>query len=166
MLKTCISTGCVGRLSGPLLAELIRQRGPEQQRFAGKREARAVDDFFWDVERYMEDSGVRDDAGKIRMASRYLCDDALVETVQSRRQGGYPHGRDVVRLQARVQTPVLSWELAGDRLEEAEHVEANRYSFRVHQDLQLLDARDRGNVGCMPAIVLHGRLATMGRTGA
>lgn len=50
--------------------------------------------------------------------------------------------------------------------EEAPHVEANRYSFRVHQDLQLLDARDRGNVGCMPAIVLHGRLATMGRTGA
>ena len=62
----------------------------------------------------MEDSGVRDDAGKIRMASRYLCDDALpcsgwlVETVQSRRQGGHPHGRDVGRLQARVQTPVLS----------------------------------------------------------
>ncbi|GJY60638.1 putative retrotransposon gag domain, aspartic peptidase domain protein [Tanacetum coccineum] len=42
--------------------------------FVGKREARAVDDFLWEMEQYLEGVNVVDDASKIKMATEYLKD--------------------------------------------------------------------------------------------
>ncbi|GJR42479.1 putative retrotransposon gag domain, aspartic peptidase domain protein [Tanacetum coccineum] len=42
------------------------------------REARAVDDFLWDMEQYLEGVNVVDDASKIMMATRYLKDTAAL----------------------------------------------------------------------------------------
>nr|GFD36377.1 putative retrotransposon Gag domain, aspartic peptidase domain protein [Tanacetum cinerariifolium] len=38
--------------------------------FMKKREARAVDNFLWEMEQYLEDVNVVDDASKIKMATR------------------------------------------------------------------------------------------------
>nr|GFC50436.1 putative retrotransposon Gag domain, aspartic peptidase domain protein [Tanacetum cinerariifolium] len=57
---------------------------PKPSPFMGKREARAVDDFFWEMEQYLEGVNVVDDASKIKMATRYLkdTDDYLWEMEQ------------------------------------------------------------------------------------
>nr|GEY55075.1 hypothetical protein [Tanacetum cinerariifolium] len=47
---------------------------PKPSPFMGKQEARAVDDFLWEMEQYMEGINVVDDASKIKMATRYLKD--------------------------------------------------------------------------------------------
>ncbi|GJU98173.1 ATP-binding cassette subfamily C member 8 [Tanacetum coccineum] len=47
---------------------------PKPSPFVGKREARAVDDFLWEMEQYLEGVNVVDDASKIKMATRYLKD--------------------------------------------------------------------------------------------
>ncbi|GJW42050.1 hypothetical protein Tco_0070849 [Tanacetum coccineum] len=44
----------------------------------GKREARTVDDFLWEMEQYLEGVNVVDDASKIKMATRYLKDTAAL----------------------------------------------------------------------------------------
>nr|GFD09791.1 hypothetical protein [Tanacetum cinerariifolium] len=41
-------------------------------------EARAVDDFLWEMEQYLEGVNVVDDASKIKMATRYLKDTAAL----------------------------------------------------------------------------------------
>nr|GEU48103.1 hypothetical protein [Tanacetum cinerariifolium] len=46
--------------------------------FVGKREARAVDDFLWEIGQYVEGVSVVDDASKIKMATRYLKDTAAL----------------------------------------------------------------------------------------
>ncbi|GKF21193.1 putative retrotransposon gag domain, aspartic peptidase domain protein, partial [Tanacetum coccineum] len=40
----------------------------------GKQEARAVDDFLWEMEQYLKGVNMVDDASKIKMATRYLKD--------------------------------------------------------------------------------------------
>ncbi|GKE16523.1 putative retrotransposon gag domain, nucleotide-binding alpha-beta plait domain protein [Tanacetum coccineum] len=47
---------------------------PKPSPFVGKREARAVDDFLWEMEQYLEGVNVVDDASKIKMVTRYLKD--------------------------------------------------------------------------------------------
>nr|GFD44314.1 putative retrotransposon Gag domain, aspartic peptidase domain protein [Tanacetum cinerariifolium] len=44
---------------------------PKPSLFVGKREARAVDDFLWEMEQYLEGVNVVDNASKIKMATRY-----------------------------------------------------------------------------------------------
>ncbi|GJV01077.1 putative retrotransposon gag domain, aspartic peptidase domain protein [Tanacetum coccineum] len=51
---------------------------PKPSPFVGKREARAVDDFLWEMEQYLEGVNVVDDASKIKMATRYLKDTAAL----------------------------------------------------------------------------------------
>ncbi|GJS08842.1 putative retrotransposon gag domain, aspartic peptidase domain protein [Tanacetum coccineum] len=47
---------------------------PKLSPFVGKRKARAVDDFLWEMEQYLEGVNVVDDASKIKMGTRYLKD--------------------------------------------------------------------------------------------
>ncbi|GKE09237.1 putative retrotransposon gag domain, aspartic peptidase domain protein, partial [Tanacetum coccineum] len=51
---------------------------PKPTPFMGKREAKAVDDFLWEMEQYLEGVNVVDDASKIKMATRYLKDTATL----------------------------------------------------------------------------------------
>nr|GEX43770.1 putative retrotransposon Gag domain, nucleotide-binding alpha-beta plait domain protein [Tanacetum cinerariifolium] len=51
---------------------------PKPSPFVGKRETRAVDDFLWKMEQYLEGVNVVDDASKIKMATRYLKDTATL----------------------------------------------------------------------------------------
>nr|GFB28056.1 putative retrotransposon Gag domain, aspartic peptidase domain protein [Tanacetum cinerariifolium] len=51
---------------------------PKPSPFMGKRKARAVDDFLWEMEQYLEGVNVVDDASKIKMATRYLKDTAAL----------------------------------------------------------------------------------------
>ncbi|GJZ87075.1 RNA-directed DNA polymerase, eukaryota [Tanacetum coccineum] len=51
---------------------------PKPSPFVGKREARAVDDFLWEMEQYLEGVNVVDDASKIKMETRYLKDTAAL----------------------------------------------------------------------------------------
>ncbi|GJT57578.1 hypothetical protein Tco_0992632 [Tanacetum coccineum] len=51
---------------------------PKPSPFVGKREARAVDDFLWEMEQYLEGVNMVDDASKIKMATRYLKDTAAL----------------------------------------------------------------------------------------
>ncbi|GJX77241.1 RNA-directed DNA polymerase, eukaryota, reverse transcriptase zinc-binding domain protein [Tanacetum coccineum] len=51
---------------------------PKPSPFMGKREARAVDDFLWEMEQYLEGVKVVDDASNIKMATRYLKDTAAL----------------------------------------------------------------------------------------
>ncbi|GKD50534.1 putative retrotransposon gag domain, aspartic peptidase domain protein [Tanacetum coccineum] len=51
---------------------------PKPSPFVGKREVRAVDDFLWEMEQYLEGVNVVDDASKIKMATRYLKDTATL----------------------------------------------------------------------------------------
>ncbi|GJT90848.1 putative retrotransposon gag domain, nucleotide-binding alpha-beta plait domain protein [Tanacetum coccineum] len=51
---------------------------PKPSPFVGKREARAVDDFLWEMEQYLEGFNMVDDASKIKMATRYLKDTATL----------------------------------------------------------------------------------------
>nr|GEZ16651.1 putative retrotransposon Gag domain, aspartic peptidase domain protein [Tanacetum cinerariifolium] len=50
----------------------------ESMREDFRREARAVDDFLWEMEQYLEGVNVVDDASKIKMATRYLKDTAAL----------------------------------------------------------------------------------------
>ncbi|GKG53582.1 hypothetical protein Tco_0554982, partial [Tanacetum coccineum] len=45
---------------------------PKPSPFVGKREARAIDDFLWEMEQYLKSVNVVDDASKIKMATRNL----------------------------------------------------------------------------------------------
>nr|GEY40140.1 hypothetical protein CTI12_AA187700 [Tanacetum cinerariifolium] len=47
---------------------------PKPSSFVGKREAKAVDDFLWEMEQYLEGVNMVDDASKIKMATLYLKD--------------------------------------------------------------------------------------------
>nr|GEU37490.1 hypothetical protein [Tanacetum cinerariifolium] len=47
---------------------------PKPSPFVGKREARAVDDFLWEMEQYLEGVNVVDDASKITMATQNMKD--------------------------------------------------------------------------------------------
>ncbi|GJY64927.1 putative nucleotidyltransferase, ribonuclease H [Tanacetum coccineum] len=47
---------------------------PKPSPFVGKREARAVDVFLWEIEQYLEGVNMVDDASKIKMTTRYLKD--------------------------------------------------------------------------------------------
>ncbi|GJR30116.1 putative retrotransposon gag domain, aspartic peptidase domain protein [Tanacetum coccineum] len=47
---------------------------PKPSPFMGRREARVVDDFLWEMEQYMEGVNIVDDASKIKTATRYLKD--------------------------------------------------------------------------------------------
>nr|GEY12116.1 hypothetical protein [Tanacetum cinerariifolium] len=58
---------------------------PKPSPFVGKRETRAVDDFLWKMEQYLEGVNVVDDASKIKMATRYLKD---IATLWWRRRHG------------------------------------------------------------------------------
>nr|GEY21288.1 reverse transcriptase [Tanacetum cinerariifolium] len=58
--------------------------------FVGKREARAVDDFLWEMEQYLKGVNVVHDASKIKMATRYLKD-----TAATRRDSSKPKDRKV-----------------------------------------------------------------------
>ncbi|GJV10877.1 putative retrotransposon gag domain, aspartic peptidase domain protein [Tanacetum coccineum] len=51
---------------------------PKPSLFVGKWEARAVDDFLWEMKQYLEGVNVADDASKIKMATRYLKDTAAL----------------------------------------------------------------------------------------
>ncbi|GJV02082.1 putative retrotransposon gag domain, aspartic peptidase domain protein [Tanacetum coccineum] len=51
---------------------------PKPSPFVGKREARAVDDFLWEMEQYLEGVNVVDHASKIKMETRYLKDTAAL----------------------------------------------------------------------------------------
>ncbi|GKE64790.1 putative retrotransposon gag domain, aspartic peptidase domain protein, partial [Tanacetum coccineum] len=51
---------------------------PKPSPFMGKQEARAVDDFLWEIEQYLKGVNVVDDASKIKMATRYLKDTAVL----------------------------------------------------------------------------------------
>ena len=51
---------------------------PKPSPFVGKREARAVDDFLWEMEQYLEGVKITDDDSKIKMATRYLKDTAAL----------------------------------------------------------------------------------------
>ncbi|GJT45454.1 hypothetical protein Tco_0954169 [Tanacetum coccineum] len=51
---------------------------PKPSPFVGKREARAIDDFLWEMEQYLEGVNVVADAFKINMATRYLKDTAAL----------------------------------------------------------------------------------------
>ncbi|GJR43520.1 actin-related protein 9 [Tanacetum coccineum] len=51
---------------------------PKPSPFVGKREARAVDDFLWEMEQYLECVNMVDGASKIKMATRYLKDIAML----------------------------------------------------------------------------------------
>nr|GFC88523.1 putative retrotransposon Gag domain, nucleotide-binding alpha-beta plait domain protein [Tanacetum cinerariifolium] len=42
---------------------------PKPSPFVGKRKARAVDDFLWEMEQYLEGVNVVDDASKIKIAT-------------------------------------------------------------------------------------------------
>ncbi|GJX49454.1 putative nucleotidyltransferase, ribonuclease H, partial [Tanacetum coccineum] len=58
---------------------------PKPSPFVGKGEARAVDDFLWETEQYLEEVNVEDDASKIKMVTQYLEDIATLW--RSRRYG-------------------------------------------------------------------------------
>ena len=45
---------------------------PKPTQFMGQREARSVDDFLWEMERYFEGVNIGDDATKIKTATLYL----------------------------------------------------------------------------------------------
>ncbi|GJT24952.1 hypothetical protein Tco_0894889 [Tanacetum coccineum] len=47
---------------------------PNPSLFMRKRETRAVDDFLWEMEQYMDGVNIVDDASKIKTATRYLKD--------------------------------------------------------------------------------------------
>ncbi|GJU13413.1 putative retrotransposon gag domain, aspartic peptidase domain protein [Tanacetum coccineum] len=51
---------------------------PKPSSFVGKRDARVVDDFLWEMEQYLEGVNVVDDASKIKMVTRYLKDNAAL----------------------------------------------------------------------------------------
>ncbi|GKD20860.1 putative retrotransposon gag domain, aspartic peptidase domain protein, partial [Tanacetum coccineum] len=51
---------------------------PKPSPFVGKQEVRAVDDFLWEMEQYLEGVNMVDDASKIKMATRYLKDTAAL----------------------------------------------------------------------------------------
>uniref|UniRef100_A0A251STY2 Putative retrotransposon gag domain-containing protein n=1 Tax=Helianthus annuus TaxID=4232 RepID=A0A251STY2_HELAN len=51
---------------------------PKPSPFLGKREARAVDDFVWEMEQYLGGVQIKDDATKIKTASIYLKDTAAL----------------------------------------------------------------------------------------
>ncbi|KAK1430025.1 hypothetical protein QVD17_12474 [Tagetes erecta] len=51
---------------------------PKPSPFVGKREARAVDDFIWEMEQYLAGVQVLDDATKVKTATMYLKDTAAL----------------------------------------------------------------------------------------
>ncbi|GJS37645.1 hypothetical protein Tco_0536027 [Tanacetum coccineum] len=51
---------------------------PNPSLFMRKREARAVNDFLWEMEQYMEGVNIVDDASKIKTTTRYLKDTAAL----------------------------------------------------------------------------------------
>nr|GEU62164.1 hypothetical protein [Tanacetum cinerariifolium] len=67
---------------------------PKPSPFMGKWEARAVDDFLWEMEQYLEGVNVVDDASKIKMATRYLKDTTALWW--RRRHGDIERGTDTI----------------------------------------------------------------------
>ena len=51
---------------------------PKPSPFVGKREARVVDDFLWEMEQYMDGVNIVEDAMKIKTTTRYLKDTAAL----------------------------------------------------------------------------------------
>ncbi|GKC88180.1 ATP-binding cassette subfamily C member 8, partial [Tanacetum coccineum] len=51
---------------------------PKPSPFVGKQEARAVDDFLWEMEQYLEGVNLVNNASKIKMVTRYLKDTAAL----------------------------------------------------------------------------------------
>ncbi|GJR85442.1 cytochrome P450 78A7-like protein [Tanacetum coccineum] len=67
---------------------------PKPSPFVGKREAKAVDDFLWKIEKYLEGVNVVDDASQIKMTTRYLKDTAALWW--RRRYGDIQRGTAVI----------------------------------------------------------------------
>nr|GEX53112.1 putative reverse transcriptase domain-containing protein [Tanacetum cinerariifolium] len=65
---------------------------PKPSSFMGKRESRTVNDFLWEMEQYLEGVNVVDDASKIKLATRYLKDTAILYT---RRDSSKPKDQKV-----------------------------------------------------------------------
>ncbi|GJU61059.1 putative retrotransposon gag domain, aspartic peptidase domain protein [Tanacetum coccineum] len=72
LCKRSLASGSGNTNHGPKL------NAPKPSPFVGKQEARAVDDFLWEMEQYLEGVNVVDDASKIKMATRYLKDTAAL----------------------------------------------------------------------------------------
>ena len=51
---------------------------PNPTIFDGRREARVIDDFLWEVTRYLEAMGIKDDTTKIHTTTMYLKDTAAL----------------------------------------------------------------------------------------
>ncbi|XP_076886353.1 uncharacterized protein LOC143536193 [Bidens hawaiensis] len=51
---------------------------PQPTPFVGKREARAVDNFLWEIEQYFKGVGINDDEKKISTTTLYLKDTAAL----------------------------------------------------------------------------------------
>ena len=55
-----------------------RIEAPRPKAFDGRRDAKELDTFLWNIERYLRHMGVEDDASKISTASLFLTDNALL----------------------------------------------------------------------------------------
>ncbi|KAI3692318.1 hypothetical protein L6452_32132 [Arctium lappa] len=51
---------------------------PKPSPFVGKHDARAVDDFLWEIKQYMDGVNIVEDAMKIKTDTRYLKDTATL----------------------------------------------------------------------------------------
>ena len=58
--------------------EAPRVEVPKPYSFSGKRDAKELDNYLWNMERYFEAIGLKDEATKVRTATLYLIDNATL----------------------------------------------------------------------------------------
>ncbi|XP_021987301.1 uncharacterized protein LOC110883944 [Helianthus annuus] len=74
ILKQAVANGAGG--TSNIVPKKVKV--PQPTPFTGKREARAVDDFIWEIQQYFEGIDITDDAKKIKTAQLYLKDTAAL----------------------------------------------------------------------------------------
>ncbi|XP_068667704.1 uncharacterized protein [Aristolochia californica] len=76
----------------------LRIKVPEPKSFSGKRDAKVIDNFLWQVEQYFHASKLTDEQAKVSTTAMFLSDDAVLWW--RRRMGDEQEGED----------PVHTWE--------------------------------------------------------
>lgn len=72
LCKTNIANGAITIRAAPKLEV------PKPKEFKGDRSAIEVDNFIWSIERYFDIVGIQDEMAKVRNASMFLSDNAIL----------------------------------------------------------------------------------------
>nr|GEU47261.1 hypothetical protein [Tanacetum cinerariifolium] len=116
--------------------------------FVEKQEARAVDNFLWEMESYLEGVNVMDDDSKIKMATRYLKDTAKLRW--RRQYGDIDTGKDSSKLKDRKDSSKLKDRKVnhekGKGEKNAQPKNASLNGMSAHED------KDASGGGCMGSI--------------